>query len=77
MVTSDFDAAARLAVHTGKRVGGTFTPTGEPVYFLHAEDLTEREAHAISFELRRGRPQTSYDRWLASMAQKRREAVTA
>lgn len=72
MVTSDFSAASRLALHRGLRVGGTFV-NGTAVYFLHEPGLPDQEAHDRSFELRNGRRPNSYEKWALEVARQRHE----
>lgn len=67
MVFETFDDATAAAA-TGQVVCGTLLLSGEPRYFLVDADAPTEVIRDRSFEIREGRPPSTYERWLLRVA---------
>lgn len=70
MVFDSFDEATAAAA-ANEVVCGTLLSSGEPRYFLVAADASDEMIRDRSFEIREGRPPSSYERWLLKVAMDR------
>ena len=67
MVFDSFDKATAAAA-TGEVVCGTLLSSGEPRYFVVSVDASDETIRDRSFEIREGRPPSTYERWLLKVA---------
>lgn len=73
MTYDDFDEAKGAADDLGLTVAGTLLKSGQPVYFLVSDSISDEEIRALSFEIREGRPMTSYESWALEVAERQRQ----
>lgn len=72
VVFDDFDSAQAAAADTDM-VCAAVLPDGTPKYFVVPKDSPDDDIRDRSFEIREGRPPSTYERWLLQQAIERKQ----
>lgn len=74
MVTFDDFDSAQATAGDADMVCAAVLPDGTPKYFVVPKDMPDDQIRDRSFQIREGRPPSTYEQWLLAQALERKQS---